>query len=354
MAARLGGDEFTVILPELSCEQDAGLVARRIAEHIAQPMDLGNHRVIVTPSIGIAIFPHDGEDMETLLKNADIAMYYSKRIGPNMFSYYRESMNATALKKMTVENLLRQAFERNEFTLHYQPQFDLSTSRLTGVEALLRWTSHELGEVPPIEFIPIAEESGIIVAIGEWVLRRACGQAKKWLDQNYALERIAVNVSVKQITHPDFLKTVRSVLAETGLEPHRLEIEITESLIVSDKQEIAIVLNSLNEIGIRIAVDDFGTGYSNLSRLREMPIDCLKIDRTFVSGITGGTKNQSIICAIIAMAEGMNLRVVAEGVETKGQVDFLRGKQCREVQGFLFSRPLTVQQIEHFLQERSA
>jgi len=351
MVARMGGDEFTVILPELNRADDAGVVAQRIAEQLGQPLNLGSHQVIVTPSIGIAVFPGNGDNIEELIKNADMAMYYSKRIGPNMFKYYQDSMNTTALKRMTIENHLRQAFERDEFTLHYQPQFDLVSNQVCGMEALLRWNNWELGNVPPPEFIPIAEINGTIVVIGEWVLRTACKQAKAWLDQGFSLKRIAVNVSVKQFTHSNFLKMVSKVLAETTLEPHFLEIEITESLLVNDTQEINAILHKLKGMNIKIAIDDFGTGYSSLSRLKEMPIDCLKIDRSFVNGIHGVTSDQSIISAIIAMAEAMGLRVIAEGVETVGQVDFLREKQCQEVQGYLFSRPLSTQQAETFLLE---
>ena len=318
MAARLGGDEFTVILPELNRIEDAGVVAQRIAEQLSQPLTLGNHQVTVTPSIGIAVFPEDGDNIEALIKNADMAMYYSKRIGPNLYKYYQESMNATALKRMTIENHLRHALEREEFTLHYQPQFDLVSSQVCGMEALLRWNNWELGNVPPLEFISIAEENGMIVGIGEWVLRTACKQTRAWLELGFHLKQIAVNVSVKQFTHPNFLKMVSEVLAETTLEPHFLEIEITESLLVNDTQEINVILHKLKEMNIKIAIDDFGTGYSSLSRLKEMPIDCLKIDQSFVNGIHGGTRDQSIISAIIAMAEGMGLKVIAEGVETTG------------------------------------
>jgi diguanylate cyclase len=351
MAARLGGDEFTVILPKLDHEADAGIVAQRIGDHLSSPIELNDHQFIVTPSIGIAIYPHDGENVETLLKNADLAMYFAKNIGPCTFKYYQQSMNATALKRLTIENQLRKAAERNEFILYYQPQFDLITEELSGMEALLRWNNRELGNVPPIEFIPIAEENGLIIHIGEWVLRTACQQAGKWLEQELPLKRIAVNVSVKQFTHPAFLEMVRRVLSETGLNPSTLEIEITESLLAQDPREIASTLESLKRMDIRIAVDDFGTGYSSLSRLKDMPIDCLKIDRSFVCGIEGGTNDKSIISAIIAMAKSMDLRVIAEGVETHPQVNFLVGKDCQEAQGFLFSRPLPPPQAEAFLKE---
>ena len=353
MAARLGGDEFTVILPNLECEADAGLVAQRIEEHLSQPIDLGGHQLIVTPSIGIALFPQDGETVELLLKNADLAKYVAKNIGPSTFKYYQESMNAAALKRLTIENQLRQATEREEFLLYYQPQFDLLTRQPVGMEALLRWNNRELGAVPPIDFIPIAEENGLIIGIGEWVLSTACRQAVVWLDQGIPLKRIAVNVSVKQFIHPNFLQMIQKVLTDTALEPNRLEIEITESLLAQDPKTIASTLHALKQMRVRIAVDDFGTGYSSLSRLKDMPIECLKIDRSFICGIENGQSDQSIISAIIAMAESMDLEVIAEGVETTRQVDFLIGQQCLEAQGFLFSRPLSSIQAEAFLQ-RSA
>ena len=236
MAARLGGDEFTVVLSELTEEGDAAVIAQRISEQLARPMQLGNHQVIVTPSIGISIFPQDGEDVDTLLKNADLAMYFSKRIGPNTFKYFQESMNANALKRLTLENHLRQAFERDEFSLNYQPQFDLVTGELSGMEALIRWNNWELGRVPPMEFIPIAEECGLILPIGEWVMRTACEQAMAWITQGLSPKRMAVNVSVKQFSHPNFIAMVSRILDETGLAPDLLEIEITETLLPAIQQ----------------------------------------------------------------------------------------------------------------------
>ena len=351
MAARLGGDEFTVILPKLQQASDAGAIARRIETNFAQPMRIGNHQFLVTSSIGIAIFPQDGDSVETLLRNADLAMYFAKNSGPSNFKYYQESMNAAALKRLTIENQLRQAVERDEFTLHYQPQIDLANRQLSGMEALLRWHNSELGNVSPADFIPIAEESGLIIEIGEWVLRAACRQASHWSDQRLPINRIAVNVSVKQFIHPGFLKMVGDVLAETGLAPHRLEIEITESLLVDDSKEIVRILKALKEMNIRIAVDDFGTGYSSLSRLKALPIDSLKIDRSFICGINSGTSDRSIISAIIAMAKGLDLSVIAEGVETTHEVDFLVDKHCLEAQGFFFSRPLAASQAEDFLRK---
>lgn len=354
MAARLGGDEFTVLLPELDKEEWAAVVAQRIAEHLTVPMHLGEHQIIITPSIGIAVFPHDGTNVEDLLKNADLAMYYSKRVGPNSFVYFQETMNATALKRLTLENHLRQAVERDEFALHFQPQYDLRSGRVSGLEALLRWTNWELGNVPPLEFISVAEENGLIIPIGHWVLRTACQQAKAWIDQGLRLPRMAVNVSMKQFNQPGFVDTVRAVLDETGLPSHVLEIEITEGMLEKNPNEVAATLTALRDMGISIAVDDFGNGYSSLSRLKQMPIDCLKIDRAFVCGIASSLRDQAIINAIVAMARGLNLKVIAEGVETLGQVDYLQRLECQEVQGYLYSRPLSTAQTEAFLRQPPA
>lgn len=349
IAARLGGDEFTVILPMLENRESATVVAQRITEHLAQPMDLGGHQVTVTPSIGIALYPNDGDNADELLKNADLAMYFAKRIGPNTYKFYHPSMNASGLKRLTIENHLRKAIEQDEFSLHYQPQFDLVTNRLSGMEALLRWDNWELGNVPPMEFIPIAEECGLIVSIGEWVLRTACSQAAAWIEEGLPLQRMAVNLSVKQLEQPDFIQMVKNILAETGLAPHHLEFEVTESLLENDSSSFISTLDALRGLNIRIAVDDFGNGYSNMSRLKDMPFDCIKIDRSFINNIDGGTMNQSILTAILAMAKAMNVRVVAEGVETSAQVDFLCGKQCHEAQGYLFGRPLSAPRAGAFL-----
>lgn len=351
-AARLGGDEFTVVLPEIERTGDAAVVAQRISETLSQPTEIGDHQVIVTPSIGIAVFPEDGDNVEKLIKNADMAMYFAKSLGPNLFKYYQESMTSAALTRLTIENHLRHAIQSDELTLHYQPQFDLITGGVSGMEALLRWNSAELGNVPPLEFIPIAEECGLIMEIGEWVLQTACRQAVTWMKKGYPLQRIAVNFSVRELIHPYFLKMIGKALSETGIEPHMLEIEITESAFVVDGG-IVEILNGLKKMNVGIAIDDFGTGYSNLNRLQEIPVDCLKIDRSFlhILGINNRLKDEAIVSAIIAMAEIMNLRVVAEGVETAEQLDFLKEKQCQEAQGYLFSRPMTPQQAECFFQQ---
>ncbi len=350
-AARLGGDEFTIVIPELYGNERAAVVARRIEKQLAEPVHLGNHEFIITSSIGIAIFPDDGNDVESLLKNADLAMYFSKNSGQGRFNYYRESMNEAALRRLTIENHLRIAIEHKELELYYQPQVNITNNKITGFEALLRWHNEDLGTLSPLEFIPVAEESGLILSLGDWVIRTACKQAKAWFDKGYHFERIAVNVSVRQFTHPDFAEKVLAIVEEFDLTPNTLEIEITESLLMQDFEKLVKNLENLRKHGIQISVDDFGTGYSSLSRLKEIPIDSLKIDRTFIVGIEKDGRDLSIIEAIIAMAKGMHLRVIAEGVETSKQLNYLLNKQCYEAQGYLYSRPEPAEQIEQFLQQ---
>jgi len=351
-AARLGGDEFTVLLPEINDPDKAAVVAQRIVEHLTMPVYIGENEFMVTPSIGIAIFPDDGDTVEILLKNADLAMYFAKRNrGHGSFKYYRESMNDAALKRLTIENQLRQAINRDELHLFYQPQVGLPSGELIGIEALLRWDNHVLGSVSPVEFIPIAEACGLIIPIGEWVMRTACTQMCKWIESGLSIKRVAVNVSVKQFTHPDFLAVVEKILDETGMPAKHLEIEITESLFAQDMDKISHILNALHDKGIGVSVDDFGTGYSSLSRLKNMPIDCLKIDRSFILGIDSIKNDQSIIAAIMSMAKGMDLRVIAEGIDNNRQLDFMVNKECTEAQGFFFSRPLSAEKIEAILKK---
>jgi diguanylate cyclase len=349
--ARMGGDEFSIILPCLEQPDEATTVALRLAEQLAQPIDVDGNQVSLTTSIGITYFPEDGNDVETLLKNADLAMFNAKHKGPNAVIFYQESMNIAVMKRLTMENHLRQAIMRNEFSLHYQPQISLSTGQFTGFEALLRWNSPELGAVPPLDFIPLAEENGMIVTIGEWVLRTACAQARTWIEQGLPLQRMAVNVSLRQFLHNEFPQIVSQALVESSLAPDQLELEITESMIMSDPPGVIRTLHELKDQGVQIAIDDFGTGYSSLGRLRDLPIDCLKIDRSFVKGISMGMRHEPILNAVMIMAAGMGLRVIAEGVETQEQVDFLRTCQCPEAQGYLFSRPLNDADATSFLQE---
>jgi diguanylate cyclase (GGDEF)-like protein len=350
--ARLGGDEFSVLLSSIERNEDAVIVAERIRVNLAQSFTFGEHELYTTTSIGIAIYPDDGETAEELLKNADLAMYYAKRAGGNMYRYFSIKMTESALRRLTLENHLRKAIERGEMELHYQPQLDVEKGKFCGVEALLRWHSQELGSISPAEFIPLAEESGLIVSIGEWVIRQACLQTIIWLNKGILLTRIAVNVSGIQFLYKGFSSLVATILAETGLAPNILELELTESMLISDENSVLDALLSLKHIGVQLAIDDFGTGYSSLSRLKNFPIDRLKIDQSFVRDIELNSDNAAIATAIIAMAESMNMQVTAEGVETDAQLLFLKNKRCNEMQGYLLSKPLPPAQVEAFLIRR--
>jgi len=338
--ARLGGDEFIVILPSIRSADDAAAVAARLIAELQEPMRLALHTLVVTPSIGIAMFPSDGVDVETLLRNADLAMYFAKRKGPGMSAFFDASMNDAALHRFTLEAKLRGALERNEFTLHYQPQFDVRTGGISGMEALLRWTNDELGVVPPLEFIPVAEETGLILSIGEWVLRQACQQAKAWLDEGLPVARMAVNVSGQQFVLKEFPRLVSSIIKETGIDPSMLELEITESVVMKDEAWAEQALLHLKELGVMLAIDDFGTGYSSFGRLRHFAVDRLKIDRSFMTSLIDCSDDRAIAAAIIAMSRSLRINVTAEGVESFPQLLFLQEHDCHEAQGFLFSRAL--------------
>ncbi len=338
--ARLGGDEFMVLLPNLRSTVDAGGVAERLMLALREPMQLASNSLVVTPSIGIAIYPQDGTDAETLLRNADLAMYFAKRRSPGTFAYFDVSMNASALHRFTIEEQLRGALERNEFSLQYQPQFDVRTGSISGIEALLRWTNSELGAVSPAEFIPVAEETGLILPIGKWALHAACQQAQAWLAEGLPMQRMAVNVSGRQFALAEYPKEVAAILSETGLQPSVLELEITESVVMADEVWAEKAINQLKELGISLAIDDFGTGYSSFGRLRHFAVDRLKIDRSFVTSITEGSDDRAIAAAIIAMSRSLRINVTAEGVENFPQLNFLQEQECQDAQGFLLSRPL--------------
>jgi diguanylate cyclase (GGDEF)-like protein len=354
LLARLGGDEFMVMLPNIGGAGAAGAVAERLVRAITQPMRLEAHDVLVTPSVGIAVFPADGRDIEALFRSADLAMYFAKRQGPGTSAVFQPAMNAGALKRMTLEGKLRGAIAGNELSVHFQPQFDLNTGLISSMEALLRWNSAELGAVPPSEFIPIAEETGLILPIGEWVLRAACHQVKTWHDEGLPAGRVAVNVSGLQFLHRDFPDLVASVLRETGLAPQLLELEITESLVIQDEARAERVFRRLKEIGVSVAIDDFGTGYSNFGRLRELSVDRLKIDRCFVSRMHDESDDRALVTAMIKMAQTLGLGVVAEGVEEFAQLLHLQEDKCDQAQGFLLSRPLAVPDAKAFLQKLAA
>jgi diguanylate cyclase (GGDEF)-like protein len=354
MSSRLGGDEFTFLLTGISRAQDAGRVAKRVLEALRRPFVLDGHEVFATASLGIAVFPFDGEDAETLLRNADTAMYWAKDRGRNNFQFYAKSMNAAAKRKLDLEKRLRRALERQEFSLVYQPVRETGSGRLTGAEALLRWQDPEIGAVSPDEFIPIAEETGLIIQIGAWVLRTACAQHRAWQAAGFRPVRLAVNLSGHQLRQPTFSGTVARNLQETGLSPAHLELEITESAIMQDDDVTITSLRKLDEMGIGLALDDFGTGYSSLSLLRHFPIGRVKIDRSFVREISTNSDDAALTAAIIAMAHSLHLRVVAEGVETPEQAFFLGERGCDELQGFLFSPGIPADEFVRFLEQEKS
>ena len=346
---RLGGDEFVVILPEAASREAASAMADGIINALKEPIRIGEHEIVMTPSIGIAVSPEDGADAATLLHNADLAMYFSKRRVHGGQAYFEASMSDGALRRMTVEGKLRGALERNELALHYQPQFELSTGELSGLEALLRWNNPDLGSVPVLELIEIAEDTGMIVPIGDWVLRTACEQARRWRDQGLPFGHISVNVSGVQFMRRDFPEVVARVLQETAIEPRYIELEITETVIMRDEAWSEKALAALRAVGVSLAIDDFGIGYSSLGRLRNLAVDRLKVDRSFVSNLETGVRDRSIASAIIKMSRTLGLTVVAEGVETFSQMLYLQEQQCEAAQGYLFSKPLAIADTEALL-----
>jgi diguanylate cyclase (GGDEF)-like protein len=337
---RLGGDEFIVLLPDVRSAEDAAAAASRLIVDLQAPMRLALHTLVITPSVGIALYPADGSDVDSLLQNADLAMYFAKRKGPGAHAFYNPEMNDSALHRFTLEAKLRGALERGELTLHYQPQFDVATGAVAGMEALLRWTNDDLGVVTPTEFVPVAEETGLILPIGEWALRTACRQAKAWLDEGLPFGRMAVNVSGQQFILRDFPATVASILAEAGLAPSMLELEITESVVMNDEAWAEVALRELKSLGVQLAIDDFGTGYSSFGRLRHFAVDRLKIDQSFMTSLLECSDDRAIAAAIISMSRSLRINVTAEGVESFPQLLFLQEHDCHEAQGFLFSRAL--------------
>ncbi|TGE37819.1 EAL domain-containing protein [Desulfosporosinus fructosivorans] len=351
--ARQGGDEFLVLLPEIKDELEVKSVTERILRVFSQSLMLDGNEVYMSTSIGIALYPTDGSDLETLVKHADTAMYYAKEQGRNNYQFFTAGLNIQANDRLSTENSLRKALNRGEFILHYQPQVDIESGCIVGLEALIRWNSAENGIIPPFSFIPIAEETGLIVPIGEWVLRTACAQNKTWQKQGYPHLRMAVNISARQFQEPKFIKLVADVLKETGLDPQWLELEITESIAMKNGDASVEMLNSFKNLGVRISIDDFGTGFSSLNYLMRMPIDTLKIDQSFIQDISLGENGEQVVAAIIQLAKNLHLKVIAEGVETKTQRTFLKDKQCDEMQGFLFSRAVTPEEVEKLFQKSS-
>jgi predicted signal transduction protein with EAL and GGDEF domain len=340
--ARLGGDEFLIMVTEIKDATDAAVAGERLMDAMTAEFVVQGHPFSVNCSLGISVFPEHGADSETLIKNADAAMYSAKENGRNNFRFFTEEMNARVVERLTLENSLRLALEKEQLFLVYQPQMDIATGRITGMEALLRWQHPDLGLVPPDKFIRIAENSGLIIPIGEWVLRTACRQARKWQDDGLPAVSVAVNVSAVQFRQQGFCELIRSVLHETGLAAHCLELELTESVLLANADVTLSVLRELKSMGLTLAIDDFGTGYSNFTSLRQFGVSKLKIDRSFISDVATNPDDSAITAAIISMAKSLRLKVIAEGVENEAQMSFLRTHRCDEIQGYYFSKPLTV------------
>jgi diguanylate cyclase (GGDEF)-like protein/PAS domain S-box-containing protein len=348
--SRQGGDEFVVLLSEVEHAEDAAITARRMLKAVAETHCIDQHDLHVTTSIGLSVYPEDGHDAETLIKNADTAMYQAKENGRQSYQFFKPAMNVRAVARQSIEENLRRALDRHEFSLHYQPKVSLKTGEITGAEALLRWTDPVRGPVSPAEFIPVAEDCGLIRPIGTWVLREACKQARLWEAVGLQLNRMAVNISAMEFWDEDFLENVFSTLDATGMDPHALVLELTETVLMKRVDIAASTLKSLRARGIHLAVDDFGTGYSSLSYLRKFPVDTLKIDQSFVRQITTAPDDTTIVIAVIGMARSLNLRVIAEGVETKDELDFLQAHLCDEAQGYFFSRPVPPHDFAKLLQ----
>ncbi|GGC63183.1 putative bifunctional diguanylate cyclase/phosphodiesterase [Undibacterium terreum] len=348
--SRQGGDEFLLLLPFIEQAEDAALSAQKILTALALPHHIGGCDLHISVSIGISIYPDDADDAESLVKNADTAMYYAKEKGRNNYQFFSADMNVRAVERQLIETSLRAALQGGQFVLHYQPKVNLDSGVITGAEALLRWIHPEWGMVYPARFMPVAEDCGLIVPIGRWVLREACEQAKRWIDAGLPPLSIAVNISALEFRQSDFFEEVRTILDDIGLDASVLELEITESVLMRDTESSAAILNNLKNMGVQLAVDDFGTGYSSLSYLKKFPIDVLKIDKSFVDDIASGNDASAIAGAVVGMGNNLKLKVIAEGVESKLQLDFLQRQHCEEGQGFLFSRPVAAEEFAKLLQ----
>lgn len=351
--SRQGGDEFVLLLQDVQEPEDVGAAAMRILDDLSKSHPVGLNNLTVSASIGISMYPEDGVDSEALIKNADTAMYQAKELGRRTFRFFKSEMNARAVERQYIEENLRRALQGREFALHYQPKFNLKSGAITGAEALLRWKHPRRGFIPPSEFISIAEDSGLIQPIGTWALREACQQSRRWTESGLPTVAIAVNVSAVQFRNKDFLAKLIEILAETNLDPHLLELELTESTVMS-WADIEPTLQSLRNTGVRISIDDFGTGYSSLSYIRKLPLDSLKIDQSFIRQILTPPRDIAIVTAIIRMAQSLNLRVIAEGVEMSEELDFLKSEGCDEAQGFHLGRPLAAEQFSKLLENQAS
>ncbi len=351
MLAHLESAEFAIILKPVEQKQDAIDVAQSILDIISQPMVLEGYEIYITASIGITFYPLDDIETDKLLKNANAAMYHAQQKGGNNYQLHKSEAVVISLEKLALETNLRNALKRSEFEIYYQPKVSLNTGKITGAEALIRWYHPEKGLVSPAEFIPLAEETGLIISIGEWVLRTACHQTKIWEQSGFFPFQIAVNLSRRQFMQRNLQEQIIKIIQEVDLKPNNLELEVTESLVMQNEKAAISMMKSWQKFGIKISIDDFGTGYSSLSYLREFPFDVIKIDRSFIRNITTDSKTEAITIAIIQMAHSLNLKVVAEGVETKTELDFLRKHKCDEIQGYLFSPPLPTSKFEKLLKE---
>lgn len=352
--ARIGGDEFVILLSEVAHEEDAALISDKLLRSVLMPYVLDGHELHVTASIGIVVHPGDGITNETLLQNADSAMYEAKKRGRNNYQFYRSDLNSSAGERQSLESGLRHAVERQELRLHYQPIVNLDTGVIAGVEALVRWQHPTLGLVAPDQFIAIAEESGLIVPIGHWVLREACAQARGWRNAGLPDIRLAVNISAVELRSQKFVSGVTAVLADTGFAAERLELELTETFLMQDSKATSLVLNAIKALGVELALDDFGTGYSSLSYMRRFPINTLKVDRSFVRDLAGDANDAGVVSAVINMGRSLNMRVVAEGVEAVEQLSFLKNHGCSEAQGYLFSRPVPAADLADWMRRNAA
>jgi PAS domain S-box-containing protein len=345
LIARLEGDEFCLLITDLAQYHDAAKVARRLLQELRKPFRIGNREMFVTASIGLALYPLDGEDADSLLKNAGAAMHFAKEQGRDNYQFYSRAMNATALEKLSMESQLRKALERGEFLLNYQPKVRLDTGELIGMEALLRWKHPERGVVSPEEFIPVLEETGLIMPAGEWVIRRACQDLKAWQAAGLAVGPVSVNLSARQFRQADLHERIKRIVGSAGVEPGLIELEITESQLMQDPDQAIRVMHALCDAGMRIAIDDFGTGYSSLAYLTRFPVGSLKIDRSFVKDMLSDTGDGTIVRTIIEMAHSLGFTVIAEGVETEEQAAFLRLLRCEQAQGYLFARPMSAEDL---------
>ena len=351
--ARLGGDEFSILLPQVAQDDSAAFVAERIQKSLANPFVVDGEEIYISASIGIALYPNDGTESDVLMQNAGAATAYAKQQGVNSYAFYSKEINKLSKKRLSMEAALRRAVENNEFVLHYQPKIDVPTGRVKGCEALIRWNSPEMGMVPPFNFISIAEESGLIVPIGAWVIEEACRQQVAWREQGLGDLIVAVNVAGPQFKKNNLQQVISSAVDASGINPHYLQLEITEGMMMGDEDSLIKKLNDIKACGPSFSIDDFGTGYSSLSYIKRFPIDELKIDRSFITGVPTAKDDSAIVTAIIAMSHSLGLSVVAEGVEEANQLEFLRGLECDVIQGFYFSKPLPAQEFTDFVKSES-